>query len=161
MGHATLEPFAPSTSIISRSSLLRDKHRIATSIASRLRHFRSHDMPIIGSHRDLDVWLVSMDLVDVIFRQVKAMPREEFDLQRQIKRAAISIPTNVAEGWCRKDRTQAFQNHVSIAMGSGGELDTELEVCFRNNLLQREQCREITALLNRTRPMLRRLHDSL
>ena len=118
-------------------------------------------MAPIGSHRDLDVWLVSMDLVDEVLRRVKTMPRDEFDLKDQIKAAAISIPANVAEGWCRKDRTQAFQNHVSIAMGSAGELDTELEVCFRNNLLKRDDCREISAMLNRVRPMLRRLHDSL
>ena len=118
-------------------------------------------MAPIGSHRDLDVWLVSMDMVDEILRRVKAMPRDEFDLMRQIKNAGISIPANVAEGWCRKDRTQAFQNHVSIAMGSAGELDTELEICFRNQLLKREDCRDVTALLGRVRPMLRRLHDSL
>ena len=118
-------------------------------------------VPLIGSHRDLDVWIVSMDMVDEVLRRVKAMPRDEFDLKQQIKSAAISIPSNVAEGWCRKARTQAFQNHVSIAMGSGGELDTELEICFRNGLLKRDDCREITASLNRVRPMLRRLHDSL
>ena len=116
---------------------------------------------MIGSYRDLDIWCVSMDLVDEVLRRVKSLPRDEFDLKRQIKSAAISIPSNVAEGWCRKDRRQAYQNHVSIAMGSGGELDTELEVCFRNNLLRREDCKEITALLGRVRPMLRRLHDSL
>ena len=116
---------------------------------------------MISSHRDLDVWAVSMDLVDEVLKCVKAMPNDEFDLRRQIKSAAMSIPANVAEGWCRKDRTQAFQNHVSIAMGSAGELDTELEICYRNRLLDREACREITTLLNRVRPMLRRLHDSL
>jgi four helix bundle protein len=118
-------------------------------------------MPIIGSYRDLDVWNVSMDMVDEVLRRVKALPRDEFDLKRQIKEAAISIPSNIAEGWCRKERTQAYQNHVSIAMGSSGELDTELEVCFRNDLLRREDCKEITAMLNRVRPMLRRLHDSI
>ena len=118
-------------------------------------------MSLISSHRDLHAWLVSMDLVDEVLRRVKLMPREEFDLKRQIKGAAISIPSNVAEGWCRKDRKQAYQNHISIAMGSGGELDTELEICFRNNLLRREDCKEITNLLGRVRPMLRRLHDSL
>jgi four helix bundle protein len=50
---------------------------------------------------------------------------------------------------------------VSIAMGSAGELDTELEICFRNQLLKREDCRDVTAMLGRVRPMLRRLHDSL
>ena len=47
---------------------------------------------MIGSYRDLDVWLVSMDLVDEVIRRVQAMPRDEFDLKRQIKGAAISIP---------------------------------------------------------------------
>ena len=116
---------------------------------------------MIGSYRDLDVWCVSMDLVDEVLQRVKLLPRDEFDLKRQIKSAAISIRSNLAEGWCRKDRQQAYQNHVSIAMGSGGELDTELEVCFRSNLLRRDDCKEITALLGRVRPMLRRLHDSL
>jgi four helix bundle protein len=118
-------------------------------------------MPIIGSYRDLDVWLLSMDMVDEVLRRAKTLPRDEFDLKRQIKGAAISIPSNVAEGWCRKHRRQAYQNHVSIAMGSSGELDTELEVCFRNKLLKRDDCKQITDLLARVRPMLGRLYDSL
>ena len=122
---------------------------------------KEQPLPMIGSYRDLDVWSLSMEMVDEVLRRVKAMPRDEFELKRQIKDAAISIPSNIAEGWCRKDRRQAYQNHVSIAMGSSGELDTELEICFRNNLLQREECKEITARLSRVRPMLRRLHDSL
>ena len=68
-----------------------------------------------------------MAMVDEVLRRVKAMPREEFDLRRQIKNAAISVPANIAEGWCRKDRRQAYQNHVSIAMGSSGELHDSLE----------------------------------
>ena len=118
-------------------------------------------MSIIGSYRDLDVWALSMDAVDEVLRRVKPMPRDEFDLKRQIKKASISIPTNVAEGWCRKDRRQAYQNHVSIAMGSAGELETELEICFRNDLLRRDDCRQIAAMMGRVRPMLRRLHDSI
>ncbi len=57
-----------------------------------------------------------MDLVDRVYADVKAMPRVEFDLRRQIKKAVTSIPTNVAEGWRRKRRRQAYANHVSIAM---------------------------------------------
>lgn len=116
---------------------------------------------VINSYRDLDVWVVSMDLVDRVLADMNAMPRAEFDLRRQIKRAVISIPSNVAEGWRRKKRTQAYQNHVSIAMGSQGELDTELEVCFRNGFLEREHCRVALDLLSRVGSMLNRLHDSL
>jgi four helix bundle protein len=118
-------------------------------------------MGIIGSYRDLDVWAVSMDLVDAVIRQSKHMPRQEFDLRRQITRAAISIPSNVAEGWCRKDRRQAYQNHISIAMGSRGELDTELEVCFRNGFLHRADADEICKLMDRVRPLLTRLYEAI
>jgi len=118
-------------------------------------------MPIIGSYRDLDAWAVSMDLVDQVLRNAKRLPREEFELRTQIKRAAISIPSNVAEGWCRKDRRQAYQNHISIAMGSRGELDTELEICFRNGLMRREDSQDLIRQLDRARSLLVRLYESL
>ena len=118
-------------------------------------------MAIIASHRDLDAWAVSMDLVDAVIKHSKPMPREEFDLRRQINKAVVSIPSNVAEGWCRKDRRQAYQNHVSIAMGSRGELDTELEICFRNGFLKRQDCGEIFRLMDRVRPLLNGLYASL
>jgi four helix bundle protein len=118
-------------------------------------------MSIIGSYRDLDAWAVSMDLVDQVLRSAKHLPREEFELRTQIKKAAISIPSNVAEGWCRKDRRQAYQNHVSIALGSRGELDTELEICFRNGLLRREDSQDLIRQLDRARPLLVRLYESL
>lgn len=115
----------------------------------------------ITTYRDLDVWQISMDLVDCVLVDTNLMPRVEFDLKRQIRRAAISIPANIAEGWRRKGRRQAYQNHVSIAMGSHGELATELEICFRNNLLKRERCMRALELMGRVGPMLDRLYQSL
>jgi len=115
----------------------------------------------ITSYRDLDVWQVSMDLVDAVFAQTRNLPRVEFDLRRQIRRAVVSIPSNVAEGWRRKGRRPAYQNHVSIAMGSHGELETQLEVCFRNGFLKREEAVRALELMRRVGPMLERLHDSL
>ena len=72
----------------------------------------------IASFRDLDVWKLSMDLVDVVLAATKQMPKDEFDLRRQIRRASISIPANIAEGYRRKKKRPAYQNHISIAMGS-------------------------------------------
>jgi four helix bundle protein len=118
-------------------------------------------MAQINSFRDLEVWLVSMDLVDDVIQAVRAMPPREFDLRRQMTRAAISIPSNVAEGWKRKGKRGAYQNHVSIAMGSHAELETQLEVCFRNQFLARESWKDLTTRLMRVRLMLDRLHDSL
>jgi four helix bundle protein len=118
-------------------------------------------MPQINSFRDLEVWLLSMDLVDDIIKAGRAMPRVEFDLRRQMTRAAISIPSNVAEGWKRKRKRGAYQNHVSIAMGSQAELETQMEVCFRNQFLVRDNWKETSLLMLRVRLMLDRLHDSL
>lgn len=72
-------------------------------------------MAQINSFRDLEVWLVSMDLVDDVIQAVRAMPPREFDLRRQMTRAAISIPSNVAEGWKRKGKRGAYQNHVWLS----------------------------------------------
>jgi four helix bundle protein len=118
-------------------------------------------MTQITSFRQLDTWQVSMDLVDSTIEATRSLPRIEFDLRRQMNRAAISIPSNVAEGWKRKRRRAAYQNHVSIAMGSHAELDTQFEVCFRNGFLDRAKCQTVIALINRTAPLLERLHDSL
>jgi len=115
----------------------------------------------IASFRDLEVWQLAMDLVDLVIADTRRMPRVEFDLRRQLRRAAISIPSNVAEGWRRKKRRGAYQNHVSIAMGSEGELVTEREVCFRNGFLKREASEKTMALAARVSKMLNRLHDSL
>jgi four helix bundle protein len=73
----------------------------------------------------------------------------------------LGVPANVAEGWRRKKRRGAYQNHVSIAMGSQGELDTEMEIAFRNGFLSRESCRRTMELCTRVGLMLNRLHDSL
>jgi four helix bundle protein len=102
-----------------------------------------------------------MDLVDAVLAAIRRLPRVEFDLRRQVSKAAISIPSNVAEGWKRKRRRGAYQNHVSIAMGSHAELETQFEICFRNGYLDRESCTKAWALLMRVGPILEALHDSL
>ena len=118
-------------------------------------------MTHIQSFRDLDAWQRSMDLVDAVLVALRRLPRVEFDLRRQMHRAVTSIPSNIAEGWKRKRRRGAYQNHVSIAMGSHAELETQFEICFRNGYLERGSCTTAWALLMRVGPLLERLHDSL
>ena len=115
----------------------------------------------ITSFRHLDVWQLAMDLADSVITTTRSLPRVEFDLRRQMNRAAISIPSNLAEGWKRQGRRTAYQNHVSIAMGSHAELETQLEICFRNRFLDVSVNKETISLLNRVGPLLARLHDSL
>jgi four helix bundle protein len=102
-----------------------------------------------------------MDLVDSVLAAIRGLPPVEFDLRRQMSRAVVSIPSNIAEGWKRKRRRAAYQNHVSIAMGSHAELETQFEICFRNGHLDRTSCEKACALLMRVGALLERLHDSL
>jgi carbamoyl-phosphate synthase large subunit len=118
-------------------------------------------MEPIRSFRDLEVWQRSMDLVDLVVEATGELPPREFDMRRQMRDAVTSIPANVAEGWRRKKRRAAHQNHVSIAMGSQGELETELEIAFRQAWLEREKWRHLVSLCTRVGAMLDKLHDAL
>ena len=122
---------------------------------------QSMPTPSITTFRDLEVWQLSMDLVDLVIAARKEMPRTEFDIRRQIFRASTSIPANIAEGYRRKKKRPAYQNHISIALGSQGELETEIEICARNSFMPRETAQKILALNDRVGAMLYRLHESL
>ena len=121
-----------------------------------------NDMPLVHpqSFRSLDVWQRAMDLVDEAYKCTRGLPRSEFDLRRQIRKAAVSIPSNIAEGH-RRGRRLAYQNHVSIALGSTAEIETEIEIAFRNGLVAPKTCEAALALSDRVSAMLFRLHDSL
>jgi four helix bundle protein len=82
-------------------------------------------------HQRLDVWQDAMALVEEIYRFSRAFPSaERFALTSQIRRAAISIPSNLAEGAARRS-TQDYLRFLSIARGSLSELDTQLQIAHR------------------------------
>jgi hypothetical protein len=75
------------------------------------------------SFRDLEVWQESMLLVEEIYSISKSFPREElFGLTAQLRKAAVSIPSNIGEG-ARRKRRQVTLNHYDVALGSQGEVD--------------------------------------
>jgi len=77
-------------------------------------------------HERLDVWNKAIDLVTMVYRATESFPREErFGLTSQIRRAAVSIPANIAEGAAR-DSKKEFAHFLSNAQGSASELETEL-----------------------------------
>ena len=87
-------------------------------------------MPITN-FRELHVWQHAMDLVVDVSQLTDDFPRDErFTLSAQTRRAAISIPSNIAEGASRRT-TPVFLNHIDIALGSEGELFTQLELSQR------------------------------
>lgn len=88
-------------------------------------------MTDIKSHKDLKVWQESMDLVTDIYELVQNFPAEEkYNLTSQIKRSAVSIPSNIAEGAGRKSNLEFIQ-FLNIASGSLSELETQLEIAVR------------------------------
>ncbi len=85
----------------------------------------------INSFRDLRVWQGAMDLVVDVYRLTEAFPkREEYGLTGQMQRAAVSIPSNIAEGHTREHRKEYLQ-HLSVAQASLAELQTHLEIAAR------------------------------
>ena len=84
-----------------------------------------------AAYRKLETWQVAMDFVERCYKATRTFPREEmYGLTSQVRRAAVSIPSNVAEGYCRR-KTKAYANHVSIALGSHAEVETHIEIAFR------------------------------
>lgn len=82
-------------------------------------------------HKRLEVWKQSMDLVVEVYRLTSGFPREErFGLVDQMRRAVVSVPSNIAEGAARQTHRE-FINFVHIAQGSLNELDTQLEIAER------------------------------
>jgi four helix bundle protein len=85
----------------------------------------------IITFRDLETWRAGMDLVVAVYGLTRLLPdSERFVLSAQMRRSALSIPANVAEGQ-RRRIPRVYLNHVSIALGSEGELETQIELARR------------------------------
>ncbi len=89
----------------------------------------------VQSYRELTVWQKSMDLVVEVYRIIKHLPKEEqYALSEQLRRSAISIPSNIAEGNGRSGLKE-YVRFLNIARGSKNELETQLLICVRLNYL--------------------------
>ena len=118
-------------------------------------------MAQISSYRDLDVWQAAMDLVISIYDASKWFPRtEQFELVAQMRRAAVSVPSNIAEGHATGPGRR-YRNHVRIALGSLAELATQLEIAARLKYLEPDRLTTVDQALTRTRQLLHGLHRSL
>lgn len=92
----------------------------------------------INSYRDLRVWQGAMELVTSIYELCKHFPKDEtYGLAQQIKRAAVSVPSNIAEG-NRRNSTKEYIQFLRIALGSLGEVETQCEVAANVGFVSRE-----------------------
>lgn len=113
----------------------------------------------IKSHKDLKVWQESMSLVLVIYRVSEKFPlHERYGLTSQLRRASVSIPSNIAEGAGRRGEKE-FIRFLFIALGSLSEIETQLEIAFRLNYI--ENLEEINKSIYFIRKMLANLIKSL
>ena len=115
----------------------------------------------IRSYQELKVWSLAMELVEHVYSQTKSFPREEtFGLSSQLRRAAISVPSNIAEGHS-KDSSKEYLRHISIAMGSIAELETQTELSRRLSFINAEKTNELILRMAEIGRMLRGIQRTL
>jgi four helix bundle protein len=95
-------------------------------------------------HKKLNVWQLSMKLATETYKITKLFPPEErFGLTQQMRRASVSIPSNIAEGAARQGKKE-FRNFLSVAQGSLSELDTQLELSVLLGFLEEKKYGDIS-----------------
>lgn len=111
-------------------------------------------MSEIKSYRDLIVWQKSIRLVKNIYVATKSFPKEElYGLTNQLKRCAVSIPSNIAEGYGRNS-TGDYKRFLHVAVGSLYELQTQIETSFQLKYLDKANFESITVLCTEIDKML-------
>lgn len=112
---------------------------------------------MFGDYRKLSVWQKSMKLVGAVYALANEFPlRERFGLAQQVQRAAISIPSNIAEG--RRRATERDYHHfLQIAFGSGAELETQIEIAVMLGYGTENNIQDVRALLGEVMRMLNAL----
>jgi len=108
----------------------------------------------IQTYKELIVWQKSMDLTSLVYQTTKKLPKDElYSMTNQMRRAAVSIPSNIAEGQARHS-TKEFIQFLRIAQGSKAELETQLLLCLKIGYLIDSDTKEIMNLLQEIGKML-------
>ncbi|MFV0176253.1 four helix bundle protein [Empedobacter falsenii] len=106
------------------------------------------------THKDLDVWKLSIEFVTDIYNLTKDFPKEEqFGLTNQIRRASVSIPSNIAEGAGRRSDKE-FLQFLYISMGSIQEIDTQLLISLNLNYLTKSEYEILLTKLDQISKMI-------
>ncbi len=114
-----------------------------------------------SNYKELKVWQKAMDLTVEVYKLVKLLPKEEtYALSDQMRRAVVSIPSNIAEGQGRNSDKEFIQ-FLSIARGSLWELETQIEICLRIGYIDQSLATNIYNLIAEISKMLNALSNSL
>ncbi len=118
-------------------------------------------MEKISSYKDLIVWQRGMDLVETIYVKTAKLPSgEQWSLVSQMRRPAVSIPSNIAEGYGRQ-ATGEYRHHLSIARGSLLELETQILLCRSLNYLETTEADPLLTEIDELSRMLASLVSKL
>jgi len=117
-------------------------------------------MGSIRSYRDLEAWQAAMAVAEQCYHVTKTFPQsEQYGLTAQMRRAAVSVASNIAEG---HQRTRAgYLNYVQIALGSLAEVETQLELALRLKFLNADDAKSTQHAIARTGQLLHGLLRSL
>ena len=109
------------------------------------------------THKDLDVWKLSIDIVTDIYKVTSSFPKEDqFGLTNQIRRAAVSVPSNIAEGAARNSDKE-FLRFLYISLGSIQEIDTQLLIALNLDFISSSDFDNLIIQLEQIAKMLIRL----
>ena len=114
-----------------------------------------------SNYKELKVWQKAMDLTVEVYKLVKLLPKEEtYALSDQMRRAVVSIPSNIAEGQGRNSDKEFIQ-FLSIARGSLWELETQIEICLRIGYIDQSLATDTNNLIAEISKMPNALSNSL
>ena len=115
----------------------------------------------IHSYRDLKIWQAGVELVTRVYKLTEKFPRSEsFGLASQIQRAAVSVPSNIAEGHARGSGKE-FRRYILIGLGSLAEMETQMVIAENIGYVNRDEARPIFEAADQLGKMLRNLQKSI
>ena len=116
---------------------------------------------MVQHYQELIVWQKAMELVERVYRMTRTFPKDErFGLTSQIQRAAVSIPSNIAEGHARSSKKE-YRNFLSISQGSTAEVETQTLIAARLGYVTSKQTENIMSLLDEISRMLNAIKKKL
>ena len=115
----------------------------------------------VKDYKDLNVWQKGIEIVDNVYLITDSFPKDElYGLTNQMRRAAISIPSNIAEGFV-SHHTKEYQHYLYVSLGSCAELDTQFIIANRRGYIKKENLEEILEDVNHETRMLVSLINKL
>ncbi len=108
----------------------------------------------VKDYKELKVWQKGIEIADRVYSVTAGFPRDEaYGLTSQMRRAAVSVPSNVAEGFVRRS-TAEYRQHLYVSLGSCAELDTQLIIASRRKYVTGTKLKELSEELNHETRML-------